>query len=110
MLVYASRSSITTYQELVHITQAIFFLGTPHSGSNFAPFGEIAARVIRAVGFDVAVQNLESLKPNNASLELLQEEFYTLFKREPFDVITFQEAHGIASFGLLSDKVNILSR
>lgn len=107
MLVHASRTATDAYQDLVRATLAIFFLGTPHSGSILSTHGENAIKVLRVLGFTAASQNLEILKPNNASLDLLQEDFHALLMQQLFEVLTFQEAHGATKFsGILSEKVN----
>jgi hypothetical protein len=99
MLLRASRSDDKSYEDIFKSTCAVFFLGTPHSGSPHAQLGETIRRVVQAVGFDTAHQNLALLGPDNALLEQCREEFHILYKRGGFEVYTFQEARGMKGIG-----------
>jgi hypothetical protein len=111
MLLRASRSSDKRYEDIFKSTSAVFFLGTPHAGSPHAELGEVLRRIIRAVGFDSAGQNLAALRPDSTLLEQCREEFYLLYKKGAFEVYTFQEARSLkgASFGPFKDKVLVFS-
>jgi hypothetical protein len=99
MLLRASRSDDKSYEDIFKSTCAVFFLGTPHSGSPHAQLGETMRRVVQAVGFDTAHQNLAVLRPDSALLEQCREEFHILYKRGGFEVYTFQEAQGMKGIG-----------
>lgn len=107
MLLRASRSDDKSYKDIFKSTHAVFFLGTPHGGSPYAELGEFLKRIVGAVGFDGAGQNLGTLKPDSALLEHCREEFHLLYKRQKFEVYTFQEARGLKGIGFasLNDKV-----
>jgi hypothetical protein len=110
MLLRASRSDYKSYKDILKLTHAVFFLGTPHAGSPHAELGEFLKRIVGAVGFDSAGQNLGALKPDSALLEHCREEFHLLYKRGNFEVYTFQEARGLKGIGFasLNDKVWVL--
>lgn len=107
MLLRASRSDDKSYQDVFMSTNAIFFFGTPHAGSQFADLGDTLRRIVGAIGFDTADQNLLTLKPDSVMLEQCREEFHILYNRARFEVYTFQEAHGMKGIGFasLNDKV-----
>jgi protein SERAC1 len=110
MLLRASRSDDNGYRDLFTYTNAILFLGTPHAGSQFADVGDTLRRIVTAVGFDTASQNLSTLKPDSALLDQCREDFHMLYKRGRFEVYTFQEAYGMKGVGFagLNDKVCFL--
>jgi hypothetical protein len=107
LLLRASRSKTENYQQVFRAAKAVLFLGTPHSGSQFAQMGETLTAIARAAGFDTANQNLMALKPDSALLEGCREDFHALYSEGSFEMITFQEAKGMKGIGLakLNDKV-----
>ena len=85
-------------------TEAIFFLGTPHRGSNQADTAEIIRRIVSASGFDAPDQNIRALQVNSAELERIHGYFMKLYERQdryPFKVVTFQEGKGVAGINYL---------
>lgn len=86
-------------------TEAIFFLGTPHRGSNQAETAENIRRIVSASGFDAPDQNLKALQVNSAELERIHEYFMKLYEQQdryPFKVITFREGKGFVGINNLS--------
>ncbi|KAH8803520.1 hypothetical protein F5884DRAFT_508819 [Xylogone sp. PMI_703] len=86
-------------------TEAIFFFGTPHRGSNQAETLEIVRRIVSASGFDAADQNLRALQVNGSELERIHAAFMKLFvnqSRHSFRVITFKEGKGLSGIGRLN--------
>ncbi|KUJ22968.1 ankyrin [Mollisia scopiformis] len=84
-------------------TFAITFLGTPHFGSNKAGIAEVARRMASVSGFDTTDKNIRALQVDSTELELIHELFLQIYdcKERPFQVITFQEAKGIAGINYL---------
>lgn len=90
-------------------TIAIFFLGTPHRGSQMGELGEVVRRIVSAVGFSTNDQSIRNLQINSSDLEIIHEGFISLYERPDrhFEVCTFQEAQGMTgvSYGKLDHKV-----
>jgi hypothetical protein len=90
-------------------TYGIIFMGTPHLGSSYATWGLMAKNIVVAAGFDANDKNLQDLKVDSGTLEMLREEFAKILddKRNRFRIYTFQEAQGLKGFRGLSGKVYI---
>lgn len=85
-------------------TEAIFFLGTPHRGSNQADTAEIIRRIVSASGFDASDQNIRALQVNSAELERIHVYFMKLYEQQdqyPLKVVTFQEGKGFTGINYL---------
>lgn len=107
------RAAIESDQNLNDIylsTIAIFFLGTPHRGSQMGDLGEVVRRVVSAVGFSTNDQSIRNLQINSSDLEIIHEGFISLYERpgRHFEVCTFQEAQGMTgvNYGKLDRKVS----
>ena len=86
-------------------TKAIIFMGTPHRGSDYAPWGIIARNVAVAAGFDANDRLLEDLRADSTMLDLLRDEFGKMLKEEQFRVYTFMEGKGLKGVQGLTGKV-----
>jgi triacylglycerol esterase/lipase EstA (alpha/beta hydrolase family) len=86
-------------------TIAIIFMGTPHRGSPYAPWGVIAQNIAVAAGFDANDRIVRALRVDSSILELLREDFAKMLDENMFDVFTFQEANGLKGVQGLNDKV-----
>ena len=86
-------------------TRALFFLGTPHRGSDFAGWGEIA-RKVAGVMFSTNPSSIRHLKVNGEPLMQLEKNFEPLIYRRTFWVYTFIEAKGFKPVPLLDSKVS----
>ncbi|RDW57688.1 hypothetical protein BP5796_12489 [Coleophoma crateriformis] len=107
-LLFADRSDDSERREILLSTRALFFFGTPHSGSLFSKPGESLRNFVKAIGFDTAGQNLQVLQPDSALLEQNRDDFFRLYTRaKSFEICTFQEQRGMKgiSIGGLNDKV-----
>ena len=87
-------------------------MGTPHLGSSYATWGLVAKNIVVAAGFDANDKNLQDLKVDSGTLEMLREEFAKILddKRNKFRLYTFQEAQGLKGFPGLSGKVYLPSK
>jgi hypothetical protein len=97
------RSSIEkdfALRDMATSTRAVFFLGTPHRGSDWTDLGNTVRRIVSAAGLDTASQNLHTLRFDSAELEICQESFLQLYLEEAFQVRTFQEGQGMAGTSL----------
>ena len=88
-------------------TKLVVFLGTPHRGSAYAGWGQIASNLAR-----LALQNsnkkiLETLEVNNEILDNIHEEFKTIAITGPMKIHSFQEAQGITGVRGVSAKVRV---
>ncbi|ATZ56925.1 hypothetical protein BCIN_14g01320 [Botrytis cinerea B05.10] len=89
-------------------TIAVFFLGTPHHGSQMGELGEVVRRNVSAVGFSTNDQSIRNFQINSSDLQIIHEGFISLYERPDrhFEACTFQEAQGMTgmSYGLLDNK------
>ncbi|KAK8102552.1 hypothetical protein PG984_015698 [Apiospora sp. TS-2023a] len=77
-------------------TTGIIFFGTPHGGSD--PRGivqSVAERLIKAVGFTVNQQIVDTLLPSSERLRELRDEFAPLASQQGWAIHSFQEQMGV---------------
>jgi hypothetical protein len=86
-------------------TKLIVFLGTPHRGSAYAGWGQIASNLARLALQDTNKKILETLEVNNEVLDNIHEEFKTIVFKGRIKIHSFQEARGISGMKGLSEKV-----
>lgn len=86
-------------------TKLVVFLGTPHRGSAYAGWGQIASNLARLALQDSNKKILETLEVNNEVLDNIHEEFKTIVFTRTIKVHSFQEAQGITSMKGVSEKV-----
>ncbi|CAO2650032.1 Nn.00g013240.m01.CDS01 [Neocucurbitaria sp. VM-36] len=101
-----SSSANEDLQDIFKSTNAILFFGTPHRGSLWTNTGLIISRFASAVGFSVSNNDLETLKPNNAMLEILRDDFTKrLDDSKDLQVTSFQETLGFKGVNGFDDKI-----
>jgi uncharacterized membrane protein len=93
-------------QKIYEWTRAIFFFGTPHQGSNFAAWAEIARGFAKVI-FDTNSKSVKQLKVHSESLVQLQKHFDALIYKRTFWIYTFTEAQGYRPVPLLNSKVEL---
>lgn len=84
-----------------HSTASIFFLGTPHSGSDPRGFGflaNVAERAARAAGFTVNQKIYETLLPSSERLRELRDEFPVMIEERNWTIVCFRETVGMRMF------------
>ncbi|KAJ4301286.1 hypothetical protein N0V90_003377 [Kalmusia sp. IMI 367209] len=86
-------------------TKLIIFLGTPHRGSAYAGWGQIASNFARLALQDSNKKILETLEVNNEVLDNIHEEFKTIAFKGTMKIHSFQEARGISGMKGLDEKV-----
>ena len=107
MLFEAERAEALPQRRQVYLsTRALFFLGTPHRGSDWAAWGEIA-RGLAGVVFDTTSSSIKYLKVNGEPLMQLEKNFGLLVYRRTFSIYTFTEAKGFKPLPLLRSKVSL---
>ncbi|MCJ1424016.1 hypothetical protein MMC29_001903 [Sticta canariensis] len=105
MLFDAERSKLILERQNVYkSTKALFFLGTPHKGSNWAGWGDIASGLASVV-MDTNSRELKHLKPNGEALMQLEKNFEELIGLRTFWIYTFTEAKGYKPLPLLKSKI-----
>ena len=105
MLFDAERSkAFPDRQKVYQSTKALFFLGTPHKGSDWAGWGEIA-RGLASVIFDTNPSLIKHLKVNGEPLMQLEKNFEPLIYLRTFWIYTFTEAKVYKPLPLLNSKV-----
>ena len=101
MLLLSSDSDSESDQRLQNCTKAVLFFGTPHRGSEFSDLGETIRRIVSAVGFDTAKQNIRTLEIDSGMLEECHRRFQQLQSRQKIQIFTFHETHGITGISYL---------
>ena len=86
-------------------TKLVIFLGTPHRGSAYAGWGQIASNLARVALQDSNKRLLETLEVNNEVLDNIHEEFKTIAFKGTLKIHTFQESRGITGMKGLNEKV-----
>ncbi|KAF1936591.1 hypothetical protein EJ02DRAFT_459401 [Clathrospora elynae] len=86
-------------------TKLIIFLGTPHRGSAYAGWGQIASNLARIALQDSNKKILETLEVNNEVLDNIHEEFMTIAFKGTMTIHSFQEARGITGIKGVNEKV-----
>jgi hypothetical protein len=86
-------------------TKLVVFLGTPHQGSAYAGWGQIASNLARLALQDSNKKILKTLEVNNEVLDNIHKEFKTIVFTRTIKVHSFQEAQGITSMKGVSEKV-----
>ena len=86
-------------------TKLVVFLGTPHRGSAYAGWGEIAANLAGVAFQDTNSRVLEALNVNGEVLDNIHEEFKTILSQQSIKVHSFQEAQGMSGMRGLHGKV-----
>lgn len=77
-------------------TSSIIFFGTPHGGAH--PRGwlqHIAEKVLKAAGFSVNEQIVNTLLPSSERLRELRDEFGPMVRQNNWIVYSFQEQYGV---------------
>ena len=108
MLATAASSSDNGLRNIIDVTAAVIFLGTPHRGSpELTAVAAWARGFISAIRFETNAAILDTLGLRNSDLERVQETFSTLWRKHDFRVKTFQEGLGLTGFnlGVLGNKV-----
>ena len=83
----------------------IIFLGTPHRGSTYAGWGEIASNLASLGLQDSNKRLVQTLEVNGEVLDNIHEEFKTILVKCAIKVHSFQEAKGISGMKGLDSKV-----
>jgi hypothetical protein len=86
-------------------TKLIVFLGTPHRGSSFSDWGQIASNIAKVALWDSNKPLVEALKVNSEILDRIHSDFTTVVFGKGIKIHSFQESRGIASLRLLHNKV-----
>ncbi|GAB1320192.1 hypothetical protein MFIFM68171_10402 [Madurella fahalii] len=86
-------------------TKLVVFLGTPHRGSAYAGWGEIASNLALLALQDSNKKIIETLEVNSEVLDNIHEEFMTIADQSRIRIHSFQEARGISGMKGLHNKV-----
>lgn len=106
MLLQAKMSeALPERQDIYSSTKALFCLGTPHRGSTYAAWGDIARGLV-GILFDSNPTLIKNLKINAGPLIRLQKDFEHLVGGRTFWVYTFTEAKGYKPYPFLKSKAS----
>ncbi|KAF7506253.1 hypothetical protein GJ744_012061 [Endocarpon pusillum] len=86
-------------------TKLVVFLGTPHRGSTYASWAQIASNLARLALQDSNKKMLKTLEVNNEVLDNIHEEFKTIAFTGAMKIHSFQEVQGITGMKGVSAKV-----
>lgn len=94
------RQGQTYLRSVFESTKGIMFFGTPHGGTDPRGFLQHTTElVIKAVGFQVNQQIVDSLLPSSERLAELRDEFGPLAHEQQWAIHSFQEQLGIKILG-----------
>lgn len=86
----------THLQTVFESTSGIIFFGTPHAGADPRGFLQhIAEKAIKAAGFSVNEQIVNTLLPSAERLKELRDEFSPMAQRQNWIIHSFQEQLGV---------------
>ena len=88
-------------------SKLIIFLGTPHRGSTYAGWGEIAANLALLALQDTNKKIIRALAVDGEVLDNIHDEFKTIIYKSGIRVHSFQEAQGISGMKGLGSKVRL---
>ncbi|KAJ5960017.1 uncharacterized protein N7479_007167 [Penicillium vulpinum] len=88
---------IREFNQIVEQTRAILFLGTPHRGTSFGPWGRLAAFALQPLGSNPLI--LANLEYDSLVLSDLHEHFITSI-RDDLQVVNFYEQRPLCIFQL----------
>ena len=95
-----SKSHVLQQYRAIHaLTKALFFLGTPHRGSNSADWGIVLADITKVALQSPNVKLLRGLQTGSEILDRIHARFMELLVKPDFQVHSFQEDRGM--FGIL---------
>jgi hypothetical protein len=83
----------------------VVFLGTPHRGSSYAGWGEIAANIALLSLQGPSKKIIGALEVDGEVLDNIHEEFKAILCENDIKVHSFQEARGISGMKGLDSKV-----
>jgi hypothetical protein len=98
--------AIRRSQERPWPTRLIIFLGTPHRGSGYAGWGEIASNLARLIQQDSNKKIVETLKVNSEVLDNIHDDFKNIVHESGIKIHSFQEGQGILGMKGLHNKVS----
>ncbi|EDN99566.1 hypothetical protein SS1G_02421 [Sclerotinia sclerotiorum 1980 UF-70] len=101
------KDAIHSSQPVHRRTKSVIFLGTPHRGSIYAGWGEIASNLARLALRDSDKEILEPLKVNSELLDNIHKGFKTIVCEYGIKIHSFQEAQ--ATSGIKGLHVNDFS-
>ncbi|TEY29165.1 hypothetical protein BOTCAL_0965g00010 [Botryotinia calthae] len=104
------KDAISRSESVRKRTKSVIFLGTPHRGSTYAGWREIASNLARIALRDSNKKILETLEVNSEVLDNIHERFKTIVYEYDMKIHSFQEAQAISGIkGLHSKVVNDFS-
>ena len=87
-------------------TKLVIFLGTPHRGTKYAGWGQIALNLARLVLQNSNKPIIKTLEVNSEVLENIQDEFSRIVDVMKIKIHSFQEARAITGIKGLDGKVS----
>ncbi|KAL8724942.1 MAG: hypothetical protein Q9181_006602, partial [Wetmoreana brouardii] len=91
-------------QALYETTQSVIFLGTPHRGSTWAPWGALMGNLAKLALRSPNTALLRALEVDSMALQTIAEEFSKMI-REDIAVYSFREERPMTGLYGLNDKI-----
>ena len=107
---YLLLQAIHRSEKIRERTKLVIFLGTPHRGSAYAGWGQIASNLACLALQDSNKKMLKTLEVNNEVLDNIHEEFKTIAFKGTIKIHSLQEAQGISGMKGLDEKVGFFIR
>ncbi|KIX06788.1 uncharacterized protein Z518_04764 [Rhinocladiella mackenziei CBS 650.93] len=99
------KDAFTRSSSMSQRTKLIIFMGTPHRGSQYASWGEIASRMATLALVDTNRKILKDLRVDSEVLDRIQTDFVDKVYQTKTKVHSFYESSGYSSIKGLSNKV-----
>lgn len=80
-------------------------LGTPHRGSDYASWGEIARTIASALLMDTNTSLIRGLEVDSSELDLAREEFAKILRNSRLKIYSFQEGKALTGIKRINRKV-----
>ena len=91
-------------QSLYEQTYGVIFLGTPHRGSTYAPWGALMGNLAKLALQSPSTSLLRSLEVDNMALQMIADEFSTMIRGD-IAVYSFREERDMSGIYGLHHKV-----
>ena len=88
-----------TYQSIHDSTYGLAFFGTPHRGSGFAKFGDVAVSIVRGVLHNPKNTFMDALKRNSIFSDNIVDDFR--HQIEQYQILSFYETETTKNLGIV---------
>jgi hypothetical protein len=94
-------------QDIYKSTYGIIFLGTPHRGSKYVPWGILANNLAAVCLRKPNQRMLRDMEVNSSMLDVIADAFSNMIKKNEIKIHSFYEEKGMSGFRAFSGKVSM---